>query len=211
MAVNIFKSRLSNASAPQCAWLYTVQFGYSDVSENDDRELLVNCVRDNTGYNEILSEQVNSITLPQYSTKYWTANCLGTKRSYAVGRDYSGESTMTFQVRDRAIIDLLRANFGNTIHSNSLDGYIREEFEARPYNKIIVKTHSNKIFDMEVARGEQSEMVKTRRLNLIFTFENVIPLDVSFSDLSYTSEEAVTCTLKFHYDYWTVNDWAHVD
>ena len=90
MNFNIFNTDFNNQSVPQKSWLYRVLFFSEDES---NAEIMTNA---NT---KII---VLKATLPKVETKIVTQNFMNTKKSFPIARDYSGTTTLEFQLKSES-------------------------------------------------------------------------------------------------------------
>ena len=159
-----------NWSDPQPNWMFEVSF-----LSNDGTDLQLNDLLPITA------------DLPKYETQIIQRNFLGTEKSFAINRKFSGDMSMEFYMR----VEHDREELLNTV-SGLLD---RPKQPMDPwYHNELDRTIDKIKVELKDRKGN------TRQ---IYTFMNCIISNFSMTELSYEGEEQVKCTLEWHYDYWS--------
>lgn|SRR5574344_222962 len=186
MNFNIFNTDFNNQSVPQKSWLYRVLFFSEDES---NAEIMTNA---NT---KII---VLKATLPKVETKIVTQNFMNTKKSFPIARDYSGTTTLEFQLKSESSEnEYIKKLFGIYQLGTGTEYWVRPEFN-QVFNKIHLALNNDndeKYNDSENTTFSGNE----------FILYNCIVQNVTFNEISYASSEALSFSVEIHYDHWTLS------
>lgn len=135
---------------------------------------------------------VMKITLPKLENKTIERWYKGTKRTYVINQDRSGTTDIEVQLRSDMSYNagLIKSLIGVQV---DLPNFFHSEFHsAKQWTQVDITLRAD-------VGGE---------ITGAFTLYNPIIQNVSFSDLSYASSDAVTMTITIHYDWWISHEGA---
>lgn len=166
---SIYETELANIGAPQAAWLYDVHF----VFENND------IIMQQT-FDDIVVTPI-SISLPQMAITTFDAHFCGTKQSYPICSDQSGEINCEFLLTPDIFRTFVRLRSNDTTYP---------EFDR-----------SNRLSHIEIFMYDSALYAKYR-----YRIYNPIITAIEHGDsLSYESDSQINVSMTIHYNNWDVS------
>lgn len=211
-------SKLENYSDPLPTWLYEVEF-YND-------EFLCSAITLENTKNVV----VTSITLPQYNTSTVVKKYFGQEKTYPILRTYGTDVTMNFDFfndpYDNKVLKFLSQissleetpfvytdDFGFEIentYENREKYNFKKNLEVPDIHPEFIKYYNfdknPKSFSTGITFFDKVKInVKTKELEDAFgiLYKNCILTNFKFlNELSYNSDNKLSCSLTFHSDIW---------
>lgn len=174
-------------SDPQANFLFSVAFFVTKT----DRGTKISGAHNQVGYDMLMDDHSRTVikaSLPGIEQTIATSHFLGTKKSYVVRRDYSGDTTLSFYMRSESNENLFILKNIFREEKEFKDVYHYKEF-ANVFDRITITLYT-KMFS------------KTDALTN-FHLHNCIVTKVDMGDLDYEGESLLNYNVTVHYDDWT--------